>query len=47
VTTTTAKLFKNGRSQAVRLAREFRCENSKEFARVSTLRPEDWAASRR
>jgi hypothetical protein len=66
VTTTIAKLFKNGRSQAVRLRREFRFEfdvllagqarrhgatlvtsNSKEFARVSALRWEHWAATRR
>ena len=29
VTTTTAKLFKNGRSQAVRLPREFRFEGDR------------------
>ena len=37
----TAKLFVNGRSQAVRLPAEFRFE----FKRVPGLRYEDWVSS--
>ena len=48
----TAKLFKIGRSQAVRLPKEFRFkgtevkirkEGRKEFTRIAKLEVEDWA----
>ncbi len=48
---TTAKLFRNGRSQAVRLPAEFRFEGSEVFVRrdpvtgdvILSRRPESWA----
>ncbi len=48
--TTTAKLFRNGRSQAVRLPAEFRFEGSEVFVRrdpetgdvILSRRPESW-----